>query len=66
MRVKYEIEMDLIPSNNTDLISIMDNMARAIEIARLNGAIIDFDDSETEIGYITLSYNEDDQPDPTD
>ncbi len=65
MKVIYEIEMEIIPSENTDLISIMDHMAEAIERARQNGAITDSDDCETIIGRIWLSYNNENQPEET-
>ena len=65
MRIIYQIEMEIEPSEHTDLISIMDHLADAIERARQNGAITDSDDGETIIGRIWLSYDEENQPDPT-
>ena len=62
MRVIYHIEMEVEPSEHTDLISIMDHLAEAIERARQNGVITDSDDSETIIGRIWLSYDEENQP----
>lgn len=63
MLVIYEIQMEIESSEHTDLISIMDHMADAIERARQNGAITDSDDSETIIGKIWLSYDDEKQPD---
>ena len=58
MLVTYTIQMEIEPSENTDLISIMDHLAEAIERARQNGAITDSDDCETIIGKIWLSYDD--------
>ena len=58
MLIRYELEMEIELSDSTDLISIMDNLANAIERARQNGAITDSDDTETEIGRIWLSLSE--------
>ncbi len=58
MIVNYHIQMEIEPSENTDLISIMDNLANAIERARQNDAIRDSDDSETVIGRIWISYDD--------
>ncbi len=62
MRVVYEIDMDIELSDNTDLISIMDNLAEAIERARREGIITDSNDIETVIGNIYLRYDEENQP----
>ena len=58
MLIRYEIEIEIELSESTDLISIMDNLANAIERARQDGAITDSDDTETEIGRIWLSLTE--------
>lgn len=65
MRVIYEIDMDIEPSAQTDLITIMDNLADAIERARQKGTITAHNDFITIIGSIFLRYDEEHQPDPT-
>ena len=62
MRIIYQIEMEIEPSEYTDLISIMDHLAEAIERARQYGSITDSDDCETIIGRIWLSYDNENQP----
>ncbi len=58
IRVLYEIHMEVETSESTDLLHIMDNMALAIERARMEGEITGVEDTETLIGAITLSYVE--------
>lgn len=62
MTVVYEIHVEIEPGEQTDLISIMDNLANAIERVRQEDMITSHDDETTIIGKITLYLDDEKQP----
>jgi len=65
MLVIYTVEMEVEPSEHTDLVSIMDHLAEAIERAREERVLTDWNDFDTVIGNIGLYYNDEDQLEET-
>ena len=58
MNVNFTVSIEIEPSNYTDLLTIQDAIANAIERQRQEGNLTSYDDTETLIGEISVTLED--------